>query len=182
MSQSSANRFAAILATPFAALGVRIEDERIVGLAFLPPGSSPTSNGHPLVARLSEQLAEYCRNPAYRFDLPIDPRGSEFRRRVWQALLDIPVGHTSSYGELADSLGSSARAVGQALGDNPLPIIIPCHRVLAAHGLGGFNHSAGGYFLGIKRRLLAHEGALPGTGASRAHGRQEALSKHQGMQ
>ncbi|MDP2431750.1 MAG: methylated-DNA--[protein]-cysteine S-methyltransferase [Pseudomonadota bacterium] len=157
---SSAPSFAAILPAPFGTLGVLASAERLFTLAFLAPGtvlSAPTS---PLLEQVAAQLDAYYANPRHRFELPIEARGSDFRLRVWQALLDIPSGHTSTYGELARRLGSSARAVGQALGDNPLPIVIPCHRVLAAHGLGGFNHACDGHALDVKRWLLRHEGVL----------------------
>lgn len=157
---SSAPPFAAILRAPFGALGVRVSTNHLVALEFLAPGTPLSAPTSPLLERVAEQLAAYYADPRHRFDLPIEARGSEFRRRVWQALLDLPVGHTTTYGELARHLGSSARAVGQALGDNPLPIVIPCHRVLAAHGLGGFNHAGGGFSLDVKRWLLRHEGVL----------------------
>jgi methylated-DNA-[protein]-cysteine S-methyltransferase len=91
----------------------------------------------------------------------VQPVGTPFRQRVWQLLSRIPPGQTRTYGDVARELGSSARAVGQAVGDNPIPIVIPCHRVIAADGsLGGFNHSRSGYSLDIKRWLLFHEGVL----------------------
>jgi methylated-DNA-[protein]-cysteine S-methyltransferase len=109
------------------------------------------------------QLAEYFRGARRVFDMPIVPMGTAFQRDVWRALRDIPFGETRSYSGLAQSLGkpSAVRAVAQANGANPLPIIIPCHRVIGADGsLTGFG---GG--LGIKRWLLEHEsvgrGQLP---------------------
>ena len=101
------------------------------------------------------QLAEYFTGKRRRFDLPLAPRGTEFQRRVWRALTEIPYGKTVSYGELARRIEkpSAARAVGLANGANPLPIIVPCHRVIGADGsLTGFG---GG--LPIKRKLLALE-------------------------
>ncbi len=88
-------------------------------------------------------------------DVPIDPQGTPFQIRVWSATRNIPFGETRSYGEIAEQLGSpgGARAVGQALGANPIPLLVPCHRVLAAdRGPGGF-----AYGLDLKRQLLAHE-------------------------
>ena len=102
------------------------------------------------------QLDEYFAGERRRFDLPLAPRGTEFQRRVWRALTEIPYGKTTSYGELARHIGkpSASRAVGLANGANPLPIIVPCHRVIGADGsLTGFG---GG--LPIKRKLLALEG------------------------
>jgi methylated-DNA-[protein]-cysteine S-methyltransferase len=103
------------------------------------------------------QLNEYFAGERRRFDLPLAPRGTEFQRRVWRALTEIPYGKTTSYGDLARRIGkpSASRAVGLANGANPLPIIVPCHRVIGADGsLTGFG---GG--LPIKRKLLAIESA-----------------------
>jgi len=103
----------------------------------------------------SAQLDEYFAGERRRFDLPLAPRGTDFQQRVWRALLDIPYGRTISYGELARRIGnpSASRAVGLANGANPLPIVVPCHRVIGADGsLTGFG---GG--LPIKRKLLALE-------------------------
>ena len=91
------------------------------------------------------------------FDLPFVPSGTPFQLRVWHALMNIPAGQSTTYGALAKQLGTAARAVGQACGSNPLPILIPCHRVVAAHGLGGFMHASSGAPLDVKSWLLAHE-------------------------
>jgi methylated-DNA-[protein]-cysteine S-methyltransferase len=103
------------------------------------------------------QLKQWLNNPSYRFALPTKPHGSIFRHAVWEQITAIPCGETRRYGDLAKALQSSPRAVGQACGDNPLPIIVPCHRVLSATGLGGFNHSISGDLTGIKQWLLARE-------------------------
>lgn len=148
----------AILLAPFGAIGVRIEGAYIHNLEFLPPGTAAAGPSHSLIKQLSDALDAYYVDPEIRFDLPLAPRGSPFRLRVWQALLNIPSGKTRSYGEIAQQLGSAPRAVGQAVGDNPIPIIIPCHRVIAANGgLGGFMHSRTGFSQDIKRWLLRHE-------------------------
>jgi methylated-DNA-[protein]-cysteine S-methyltransferase len=118
------------------------------------------------------QLSEYFEGRRHKFDLPLAPAGTDFRRRVWRALAAIPYGQTISYGELARRIGSAraARAVGLANGANPLPIIVPCHRVIGANGsLTGFG---GG--LPIKRALLALERALPEQEA-RSSSRQRKL-------
>ena len=157
----TAAAYDAILPAPFGALGVRIAVGRLVGLEFLPTETPFHVGESPLIREIAAQFATYFDNSAHRFELPLNPIGSDFRRRVWQALLAIPGGETRTYGDLARQLGSSARAVGQALGDNPLPIVIPCHRVVAADGgLGGFNHSRTGYSIDVKRWLLTHEGVL----------------------
>ncbi|HEX9181099.1 MAG TPA: methylated-DNA--[protein]-cysteine S-methyltransferase, partial [Burkholderiales bacterium] len=90
--------------------------------------------------------------------LPLRAAGTDHQRRVWSALAAIPVGQTLSYGELAGTIGSSARAVGQACGANPLPLLVPCHRVVARDGgLGGFMGRRDGFALSVKRWLLEHE-------------------------
>jgi len=111
-----------------------------------------------LLARVRRQLTEYFEATRTSFDLPLDAAGSAFERRVWDLLRTVPYGATTSYGELARRLGDprATRAVGAANGKNPIPIIVPCHRVVGARGeLTGFG---GG--LDRKRWLLEHEGAL----------------------
>jgi methylated-DNA-[protein]-cysteine S-methyltransferase len=107
-------------------------------------------------ARARAQITDYFRSPGKAFSLELAPRGTDYQKRVWAALREIPTGQTRSYGDIARKLRSSPRAVGQANGANPICLIIPCHRVIAADGsLGGF-----GFGLPMKRRLLEHEGAL----------------------
>lgn len=111
----------------------------------------------PVLDRTRAQLEEYFRGERREFDLPLAPRGTEFQRRVWQRLRDIEYGTTRTYGALAQELGnpSASRAVGLANGSNPIPIVIPCHRVIGANGaLTGFG---GG--LPIKSALLELERA-----------------------
>jgi O-6-methylguanine DNA methyltransferase len=128
--------------------GARERLERHAGAAQL------VEDPHAL-APAALQLAEYARGERRVFDLELDLRGSAFELRVWNALRAIPWGRTRTYGEIAKSLGEpgASRAVGQANGRNPLPIVVPCHRVLSGTGLGGFS---GG--LDVKQRLLALEG------------------------
>jgi methylated-DNA-[protein]-cysteine S-methyltransferase len=155
------HRFDAVLPAPFGALGVRIVDGQLTGLEFLPPGTSLIPPSTPLLEGVEHELKAYYANAGHRFNLPITPVGTSFRQRVWAALLAIPVGQVITYGELARRVGSAPRAVGQAVGDNPLPILVPCHRVIAANGgLGGFMHSRVGFSQDIKRWLLRHEDVL----------------------
>jgi len=146
--------YSAILPAPFGAVGVALQDNVLTGLDCLPPGTS-LRLGH---AEIALELQTYFANPGHRFDLPVKLAGTPFRRRVWQALLMIPPGETRPYGELAAQLASRPRAVGQAVADNPIAIIVPCHRVLAAHGLGGFMHGRDGFPIDVKKWLLRHEG------------------------
>lgn len=108
---------------------------------------------------LLQQIHAYCRQPDFRFCLPMAPAGTDFQRRVWRLIATIPAGYTRTYAELASELGTSPRAVGGACRANPYPLLVPCHRVVAVHGLGGFSGASGGRLLAFKRRLLTHEGA-----------------------
>jgi methylated-DNA-[protein]-cysteine S-methyltransferase len=163
------SRTFARLATPIGELTLTASDTALAAVYFPtsrhgpPPaeraGWIEDDGTHTVLARARTQLEEYFAGSRTRFDLPLDAAGSVFERRVWEALLAIPFGSTTSYGELARRLGDprATRAVGAANGKNPIPIIVPCHRVIGADGdLTGFG---GG--IERKRWLLAHEGALP---------------------
>ena len=104
----------------------------------------------------AKQLRAYFDRKITRFDLPLSPRGTQFQQQVYQALIAIEFGQTRTYGELASSLKTAAQPVGQACGSNPIPIIIPCHRVLGADGLGGYSGAGG---VEAKVALLKLEGA-----------------------
>ena len=138
-------------------LGVKTRAERVVEIRYLPPSVEASPATNPLAGRTAKQLERYRENPDTPFDLPLLIEGSELQRGVWDAMCAIPRGRTRTYGDLARELGVEARAIGQACGDNKLPIVIPCHRVVAADGIGGFGHSTGGYLLEAKRWLLMHE-------------------------
>jgi methylated-DNA-[protein]-cysteine S-methyltransferase len=150
------------MATPFGVLGVSATEDGVTAIDFLPQGTPLLAPQNSLAAKACSQLEAYLRNPEFVFDLPLKPGGTPFRNRVWDALRRIPAGETRSYGELAGMLHSAPRAVGQACGANPLPIVIPCHRVVAKDGgLGGFMNAAEGSPLAIKRWLLQHEQRAP---------------------
>jgi len=155
-----AARFCAIVAFPEMRVGVRTCDEAVVEITYLPPSIAERAPANALAARALRQLERYRADADASFDLPLAIEGTDFQRRVWAALCEIPRGRTLRYGEMAKQLGSAARAVGQACGANRLPVVIPCHRVVAAGGLGGFAHHTDGYLLEAKRWLLVHEGAL----------------------
>lgn len=150
-----------VAALPTCSIGLRTDPAgHIVEVIFLPPGT-PTSVSaeKPIIRSFNLQLAEYLADPRYCFSLPLAPRGTPFQMRVRQAICRIPAGEIRYYSELARDLGSSARAIGQACGANPFPLIIPCHRVLAKTGLGGFAHAQAGWLIETKRWLLRHEGS-----------------------
>lgn len=111
-----------------------------------------------VAAAVCAALAAYLRDPAFPLDaLPLGLTGTPFQQRVWQAISAIPPGHTLSYSELAWQVGSGPRAVANACGANPVPLVIPCHRVVARHGLGGFMRGRAKEALAIKQWLLGHE-------------------------
>ena len=150
--------FDAVIAFPVMRVGVRTEGEVLTEIAYLPPDARLQAPRSRLAERAARQLERYAADPDYAFDLPLAPEGTPFQKRVWRAICAIPRGGVRAYGELAHSLGSAPRAVGQACGSNPFPLVVPCHRVVAARGLGGFAHHAAGFHLEAKRWLLGHEG------------------------
>ena len=147
----------AILDAPPCRLGAIFTGEALTRLDFLPANTPISGQIDNRVRQLADELYAYWHNPAHEFDLLYVPAGTPFQLRVWRALMAIPAGRPTTYGTMAKRLGTAARAVGQACGSNPLPILIPCHRVLAANGLGGFMHSSSGVPLDVKTWLLAHE-------------------------
>lgn len=147
----------AVLAAAFGRIGLVLQGDALVDVSFL-PASTPLVAPRTAAARqVCAQMRAYLRNPDTRFTLRLDADGTPFQQRVWRALRRIPVGKPVSYGTLARELKSSARAVGNACRRNPIPIVVPCHRVVAANGDGGFMGKRGGRALAIKRWLLEHE-------------------------
>jgi methylated-DNA-[protein]-cysteine S-methyltransferase len=149
--------FDVVVEFPKMKVAVATRDERVVEIRFLPPSSPEVLPRNLLAERAARQLERYRDDPDAKFDLPVTVEGSALQRGVWDAMCAIPRGKTRTYGELARELGADARAIGQACGDNRLPIVIPCHRVVAVDGIGGFGHATGGYLLEVKRWLLMHE-------------------------
>ena len=153
------HEYQARLATPFAVLGIRTIGARLSEIVYLPKGAATLAPQNQLAEKTCRQIERYLDDPQFRFDLPFDWIGTPFRQRVWQAIHAIPCGRTMTYGEVARKLKSAPRAVGGACGDNRLPLVIPCHRVVASGGIGGFMHASSGDPLAIKRWLLMHEQA-----------------------
>jgi len=141
------------LHTPIGPITVSEEDGAIVALDW---GWGRDQTETPLLLAARGQLHAYFDGETDGFSLPLAPAGSAYRRRVWQALCDIPHGATRTYAEVARVAGGAARSVGQASAANPIPIIIPCHRVLGSHGLGGYSGGEGPdtkrYLLGLESR------------------------------
>ena len=146
------------LETPIGRLVLECDGDVLIGV-WLPHerrhGRRDADDVPPVLKETATQLEEYFAGERQEFDVPMELDGTPFQQEVWAELSRIPYGETISYGELARRVGrpSAPRAVGQANGRNPIPIIVPCHRVLAGNGIGGYG---GG--LKVKRALLAVEG------------------------
>lgn len=157
---ASDSLFSAIVPAPFGAIGIRTEAGALRELVYLPPRFAEKPPQDELSERATRQVERYFVEPDFRFDLPLLETGTAFQRKVWRVIAAIPRGDVLTYGEVAKLIQSAPRAVGQACGSNWFPLIIPCHRVVAAGGLGGFAHhdDETGFHLGVKRWLLQHEG------------------------
>ncbi|MDP1707659.1 MAG: methylated-DNA--[protein]-cysteine S-methyltransferase [Gammaproteobacteria bacterium] len=152
--------YAAILPAPAdlrVKLGVRLHSSALVSIDFLPSHHADLTPATALALRVTEQLRRYFTDPRHVFSVPLALQGTPFQQKVWRALMRIPPGATLSYGALAAQLTTGARAVGNACRANPVPIIVPCHRVVARDGMGGYAGAATGRNLQLKRWLLSHE-------------------------
>ncbi|HEY7658115.1 MAG TPA: methylated-DNA--[protein]-cysteine S-methyltransferase [Burkholderiales bacterium] len=152
------DNYQAKLPTPFAVLGIRTVGDRLTGIEYFPRAAATLSPLSRCAERVCRQIERYLDDPGFRFDLPFDYRGTEFQCRVWRAVHAIPSGRTLTYLDIARRLGTTPRPVGGACGANRIPLVIPCHRVVASDGIGGFMHARRGPGIEIKRWLLRHEG------------------------
>ncbi len=151
--------YSARMRAPFAVLGIRTAPAGVTGIEYLPLEQRVLAPCDRLAERACRELERYLADPLFRFTLPLAPSGTAFRQRVWEAISQIPIGESRTYGELARLLHSAPRAIGGACGANPIALVIPCHRVVAVRGsLGGFMGVTEGDPITIKRWLLAHEG------------------------
>ena len=146
--------------TPIGLLAIKTAQGKLTGVDILPKSSRkvPRMDPQPLSADITEQLSKYFSDGKFQFHLPLNIQGTNFQKKVWKAMTRIPAGEVMTYGAVAKKLSSSPRAVGNACRANPLPIIIPCHRVVSQSGLGGYGGHTEGEHLGIKSWLLQHEG------------------------
>jgi len=149
--------FDVVVPFPKMKVGVKTRDGQVVEIRYLPPAANAVAPESSLAEKAARQLERYLHDPDAPFDLPLLIDGTPFQRRLWEALCAIRRGATLTYGELGRRLDAPARSVGQACGENRLPIVIPCHRVVAADGIGGFAHARRGYLIEAKRWLLEHE-------------------------
>ena len=161
MSKQAESFFSAIVAAPFGAMGIRIEDAALRELVYLPPEYQPKTASDALSKKIVQQVKAYFDDPDFQFTLDVPVVGTAFQRKVWDVINAIPRGKVLTYGEVARHIGSAPRAVGQACGANWYPLMIPCHRVTATGSIGGFAHHDGVFHQNVKRWLLRHE-QVPG--------------------
>jgi methylated-DNA-[protein]-cysteine S-methyltransferase len=146
-----------IVSAPGFSIGVRCDEAEIHAIEYLEPRAE-ISPANALAREAARQLKAYLADADFVLELPLRPSGTAFQRRVWEQISAIPNHQTRTYGELAKAMHNAPRAVGQACGANPFPLVVPCHRVVATGGgLGGFARQRGGFLLDVKRWLLAHE-------------------------
>ena len=151
------HEFAAIIQLHFGPMGIDCTDEVVHEFVFLPPNTAERAPRNRLAEHAANVLRRWIDEPERPHALPTAECGTPFQRRVWAAISAIPRGHTRSYGELAHAIASAPRAVGMACGANPFPLIVPCHRVVARTGLGGFAGNRDGHLIQVKQWLLDHE-------------------------
>lgn len=161
MNSDTPDIFSAIVPAPFGAIGIRSTGDLLQELSYLPPQYKAKPATDKLSRKVAAQLAAYLINPDSVFDLDLPDVGTEHQRKVWSVINAIPRGTVLTYGEVAHKIRSAPRAVGQACGANGFPLIIPCHRVTATGGIGGFARHDGGFHQSVKRWLLQHE-QVPG--------------------
>jgi methylated-DNA-[protein]-cysteine S-methyltransferase len=145
--------------SPVGRLAIEADHDAVTGVRWASNGErTRDKTTSPVLKEAARQLDRYFAKKLERFDLPLAQRGTDFQKRVWAMMRDIPYGETATYGGMAMALGSGPRPVGMACARNPIPIIVPCHRVLGSGGReGGFS---GGKGLPTKRQLLALEGVV----------------------
>lgn len=148
--------YSVIIDSPIGKLGIIAADEKVQRVEFL-SSSKLIAATDVLTKNVVSQLQAYFNDSKFQFDLPLNIEGRPFQKTVLCALRKIPVGRTKTYSDLAGELNSGARAVGNACRHNPIPVIIPCHRIVAKSGLGGFAGQTVGEKMTIKQWLLAHE-------------------------
>jgi methylated-DNA-[protein]-cysteine S-methyltransferase len=153
-------RHHARLETPFAVLGIRTVGECVTDIEYLPRRVAVLAPLNALAARTCREIEHYLDDAEYPIDVPFEYAGTPFQCRVWKEIAAIRTGTTLTYNDIARKLRTAARPVGGACGANRLPLVIPCHRVVGANGLGGFMNTRAGDPLEIKRWLLRHEGCV----------------------
>ena len=154
-----------VIQAPFGRLGIWTEvvdgSLMLAKIDYLPIQSKLIAPRNLLAKEVQRQCLAYFKDPHFEFDIPLKPIGTAHQEKVWRNAQQIPLGQTATYGEIANKMKSGPRAVGNACGANPFPLIMPCHRVVSAQGLGGYmKEDSPGFYRAIKIWLLRHEGVL----------------------
>lgn len=157
MSQARAIFFETVFDSPIGKLGILTKNNQVIGLRFLSGDSAASLPQNKFTERVNSELGQYFKNPHHVYQLDLNLIGTPFQKRVWEYLRTIPVGETQTYGQIAKALNSAPRAVGQACRSNPIPVIVPCHRVVGANTIGGYSGQKQGEVHQIKSWLLKHE-------------------------
>ena len=154
--------YTAIINSPIGFLGILINDSHtnITRIDFLNKKHALKSSTIPLINQAIKELEKYFNNPHHIFTTPIQASGTALQQKIWSAMQKIPVGKTLSYSDLAEKIKTSPRVIGNACRANPIPLIIPCHRIVAKNHLGGFAGEIAGELINMKTWLLQHEQAL----------------------
>lgn len=163
----SIQAYDAVIPAPFGLIGIRMRGGALAAVDLRPSAANSVPLLSDAARKVTATLQRYFSDPMFTPSVECDTEGTPFQRRVWRALGKIPSGTTLTYGALARRLGTSARAVGGACRENPVPIVVPCHRIVAAGGAGGFMGDSGGRALDIKSWLLGHEALLKNGGRNR---------------
>ncbi len=149
--------YQATISTPIGKIGIRTSDNYLLGINYLGDSKLIIKPKTIMAKETVEQVLCYFADPKFSFEIPFSLNVTPFQERVLQALRKIPVGATQTYAELAQLLETKPRPIGNACRKNPIPIVIPCHRIIASTGMGGYDGAIKGPILEIKRWLLQHE-------------------------
>ena len=156
--KNSQSKYDGSLTFPFGVVGILTQDSNLIGLEFLPQGTTEELPKTATGKQVWNALFAYMEDPNKLIEVALASEGTDFQKKVWNALRRIPIGEVMTYGELAKSINTSPRAAANACRRNRIPILIPCHRIVAQKGLGGYCGETDGHMMVVKKWLLAHEG------------------------
>lgn len=164
MKQSN---FSAVIDSPIGRLAIIVQHEKLTGIRFLDRRTGLVKPDGEMAVRVVNQIQAYFADPDAGFDLICNVQGTDFQKKIWCRLAKLKQGQTLFYGEIARELGTSPRAVGNACRANPIPIVVPCHRILSKTGIGGYDGDREAGKVNIKHWLLVHEGVNLGSSVDR---------------
>ena len=147
-----------VINSPVGRIYIETENDSLVKLEYHTRRSVTRHQLNRFSSRVKKQIENYFKSANTDFTIPVNLKGTDFQKKVWAALQKIPSGQTRTYGEISKLLDSSPRAVGNACRANPVPLVVPCHRVVASSGIGGFGGKTAGRNIQCKSWLLSHEG------------------------